>query len=229
MLPLLLALLAQAPVPVDQRSALERDPRGWVNILPGPGPKLAGWSRVAPISTRGVHSQVHADLDLWMPDRKTGVLDCLANLPGERGSHEMLRHDKEVGDFIFHVEWRFADTARPGWNAGIYARVRKDARVWHQAQVGGEDAGYWFGDTPDAAGNIVRLRVDAKEKRVKPPGEWNTYEITGRGDTLSLWVNGATVAEFTGLHIRRGHVGLEAERHHIQFRNLKLKELRRGQ
>ena len=53
------------------------------------------------------------------------------------------------------------------------------------------------------------------------------YELTGRGDSLSLWVNGAVVAEMKGLRIQRGHVGLEAERHHIEFRNLKLKRLDR--
>ena len=226
MWPFLLAALAAAPAAGSQ-SALSRDPSGWVDILPGPG--LAGWTRVEPISTRGVKSVIHRDHALWLPDRKTGLLECRAHLPpigadGEPGSHEMLRHDKEVGDFVFHVEWRFVDPGRKGWNAGIYARVTTP-QVWHQAQVGAEGSGHWFGDTPDASGKIGRAQVEARERRVKPPGQWNTYEITGRGDSLSLWVNGATVAEWRGLHVLRGHVGLEAERHHIQFRNLRLKEL----
>jgi hypothetical protein len=225
MLPLLLALLATPAA--GEPSALARDPRGWVDIMPGPG--LAGWTRVAPISTRKVIAVVHQDLDLWTPNRPRGVLDCRAHLPatdadGKVGSHEMLRHDKEVGDFIFHVEWRFLDSGREGWNAGIYARVN-GITIWHQAQVGAEGAGYWFGDSPDAAGKIVRTQLAASQKRVKPAGQWNSYEITGRGDTLTLWVNGAEVSQWRGLRVLRGHVGLEAERHHIQFRNLKLKEL----
>jgi len=61
---------------------------------------------------------------------------------------------------------------------------------------------------------------------VKPAGEWNTYEITGKGDRLILWVNGAVVSELTGLRVRRGRIGLEAELHHMEFRNLKVKELK---
>jgi hypothetical protein len=221
--PLLLAAVLAATA--DARSALESDPRGWVDLLPGSG--LAGWTRVAPVSTAGVKSQVDPAVPVWVVDRRRGVLDCRGDLPAAPGSHEMLRHDRELGDFIFHVEWRFTDPQRPGWNAGVYARVNRDATVWHQAQVGGPPSGYWFGDTLDESGKIVRRKIDAREQRVKPPGEWNTYEITGRGATLQLWVNGAVVAEWKDLRVLRGHVGLEAERHHIEFRNLKLKELRR--
>jgi len=63
------------------------------------------------------------------------------------------------------------------------------------------------------------------EQRVRPAGLWNTYELTAQGDRLTLWVNGAITSELSGLQVRRGHVGLEAELHHIEFRNLMLKEL----
>jgi hypothetical protein len=213
----------------DARSALEADPRGWVDIMPPAD--LHGWTRLAPISTRGVKAAVNRSAAVWVVDRARGVLDCRGQLPTpgsevKDGTHEMLRLDRELGDFVFHVEWRFVDPARKGWNAGVYARVRPDGAVWHQAQVGDASAGYWFGDTVDATGKIVRVRVDARQPRVKPPGAWNVYEITGRGDTLSLWVNGANVADWKGLHVLRGSVGLEAELHHIEFRNLELKELR---
>jgi hypothetical protein len=230
----LVALLAA--MPDSDRSALATQPGGWVDITPGPG--LAGWSRIAPVSTRGVEARVDPAQAVWVVDRKTGVVDCRGHLPpplpgakgkdgtpAKGGSHEMLSYDQEVGDFIFHVEWRFTDPQRPGWNAGVYARCNKEGTVWHQAQVGGVGAGYWFGDTLDRAGKIVRQRVDAREARVKPAGQWNTYEITGHGDKLSLWVNGAVVSEWQGLQVPRGRVGLEAELHHIEFRNLRLKRL----
>jgi hypothetical protein len=225
---LLLVLAASGGAP-EEPSALARDPKGWVDILPGP--KLKGWTRVAPISTRGVKSWVNRDLAVWVPDRKTGVLDCRAHLPleapagGKPGSHEMLRHDQELGDFIFHVEWRFRDPKQQGWNAGVYARVNQAVDIWHQAQVGSGPKTYWFGDTPDASGKIRRIQDDSTAERVNPPGQWNVYELTGRGDTLILWANGAVVSKLEGLQVRRGHVGLEAERHQIEFRNLKLKRL----
>jgi hypothetical protein len=230
-----LVVLAAAPqvalqvAPKDEPSALSAQPKGWVDILPGPG--LKGWTRVAPISSRGVKSVVDPQLAVWIPDRKTGILECRGHLPlearpgGKPGSHEMLRHEQELGDFIFHVEWRFKDPAKTGWNAGVYARVNQVADVWHQAQVGAGPTTAWFADTPDASGKIGRIKDDSSEPRVKPPGQWNVYELTGRGDTLTLWVNGAVVSRLSGLKVQRGRVGLEAELHHIEFRNLKLKQL----
>jgi hypothetical protein len=238
---LALAALLSPPAAPEAPSALTSQPGGWKDILPGPG--LAGWTRVAPISTSGVLSHVDPKLEVWAPDRKTGTLQCRGHLPPPKpgqlgkdgkpdrgGSHEMLRYDKPLGDFIFHVEWRFADPARSGvskgWNAGVYARVNDAATVWHQAAVGAGPTTNWFGDTPDETGKIARRKLDPGAPRVKPPGQWNVYEITARGDRLSLWVNGAVVSEWTGLRVPRGHVGLEAELYEIEFRNLRLKELR---
>jgi hypothetical protein len=226
----LLALFLLAADPADQRSALEKDPTGWVDMLPGRG--LKGWTRIAPVSSRGVKSKVVPELEVWSVDRKTRLLDCRGHLPAapsdgsKPGSHEMLRHDKELGDFIFHVEWRFKDDKRPGWNSGVFVRARADGTVWHQAQVGNAAGGNWSADTPDATGKVTRVTADARDQRVKPAGEWNVYEVTARGDTLTSWVNGAVVSELRGVRVLRGHVGLEAEYHHVEFRNLKLKELR---
>ena len=35
------------------------------------------------------------------------------------------------------------------------------------------------------------LQKEMREQRVKPAGEWNTYEITCKGRNVTLWVNGA--------------------------------------
>ena len=63
------------------------------------------------------------------------------------------------------------------------------------------------------------------EVRVKPAGEWNTFEVTARGKVLTLWVNGAVTCEFTDCGLAKGLVGLEAEGYRIEFRNLKIKLL----
>jgi hypothetical protein len=226
---LLLLYLLAAPVESNARSALEREPKGWVDVMPGRA--LKGWTRIAPGSSRGVKTAVFPEVEVWAVDRKAKVLECRGHLPppaepgGKVGSHEMLRHDKELGDFIFHVEWRFRDPARTGWNSGVFVRVRADGQVWHQAQAGNAAGGHWSADTPDAAGKIARVMSEASAQRVKPVGEWNVYELTARGDTLTSWVNGAVVSELK-TRVLRGHLGLESERHHVEFRNLKLKELR---
>jgi hypothetical protein len=224
-----LAALAQvapgeaAAVP-ETPSALESQPRGWKDILPGN--KLAGWTRF-PLRT-----EVRPELDVWKVDRKAGLLLCQADLPevpapARSGSHEMLRYDRELGDFIWHVEWRFLDPAKRGWNSGIYARIAPDRRFWHQAQVGNASGGYWFGYVPDGPDGMIRKQLSPpRAERVKPVGEWNSYEITARGDKLTLWVNGAVTSEWEGVAPLRGHIGLEGEFHRVEFRNMKLKELR---
>jgi len=61
--------------------------------------------------------------------------------------------------------------------------------------------------------------------RVKPAGEWNILEVTARGKTLTLWVNGAVTCQFDACGMAQGRVGLEGEGYRIEFRNLKVKPL----
>ena len=61
---------------------------------------------------------------------------------------------------------------------------------------------------------------------MKPAGQWNTLEMTARGKTLTLWVNGAVTCQFGDCGLEKGRVGLEGEGYRIEFRNLKVKELR---
>jgi hypothetical protein len=63
------------------------------------------------------------------------------------------------------------------------------------------------------------------ENRVKPPGEWNVYEIRVVGKNATLWVNGAVASELPGLEVPRGYFGVEAEGYRVEFRNLQLKPL----
>ncbi|MBN1344171.1 MAG: DUF1080 domain-containing protein, partial [Phycisphaerae bacterium] len=65
-----------------------------------------------------------------------------------------------------------------------------------------------------------------KDGRVKPAGQWNTLEITARGKVLTLWVNGAVTCEVRNCGHPKGLVGVEGEGFRIEFRNLKVKELR---
>jgi hypothetical protein len=211
-----------APPVVETPSALENDPQGWKDILPDS--RLTGWTRY-PLRT-----QVQEKLPIWKVDRKAGLLTCQADLPlvappGRSGTHEMLRYDRELGDFVWHVEWRFVDPEKRGWNSGIYARIAPDRRFWYQAQVGNASGGHWFGYIPDGPDGMLRESLSPRGQRVKPVGEWNSYEITARGDTLTLWVNGAVTSQWKPIAILRGHIGLEGEFHRIEFRNMKLKEL----
>ena len=181
------------------------------------GPELKGWSR-QPLPPQGKLS----DRSQWTLDAATGFLVCHMV-----GGHEWLRWDKELGDCIFHVEWRFSVVpGKKGYNSGIYARNSADGKIRHQAQTGDASGGYLFGETP-VKGTIKRFNLSKQQaaSRVKPAGEWNVFEITCRGKEMTLWVNGAVANQWLECEALRGHVGLEAEGYRIEFRNAKVKPL----
>jgi hypothetical protein len=205
--------LLPAGEPKESRSALESDPKGWIDLLPGKD--LKGWKRV-PIPPGGKLRL----LSPWSVDKETGHLVC-----DGVGLHEMLLYDKEFADGVYHVEWRFRKLeGKKGYNSGVYVRNSADGKVWHQAQVGSKNVGYLFGDTP-VDGKLKRFRAAGKgAQRGKEAGEWNTFEITCKGKTISLWVNGAVTAVWDDCAVPSGYLGLEAEGFYIEFKNLKFKE-----
>ncbi|MHC4435133.1 MAG: 3-keto-disaccharide hydrolase [Planctomycetota bacterium] len=54
----------------------------------------------------------------------------------------------------------------------------------------------------------------------KPPGQWNSYEITARGDTVTLIINGQQVNQATGCDLDSGKICLTSEGSEIHFRNV---------
>jgi hypothetical protein len=211
-------LLVAAPAadqPAQSKSALESDPKGWTDLLPDKDFKH--WKRV-PIPPGGKLSTRNP----WSVDTQKQLLLCDAEK-----IHEMLLYDQELADGIFHVEWRFKKIeGKKGYNSGVYVRNSADGKIWHQAQVGSLNVGYIFGDTL-VDGAIKRVRIASKvPQRGKEAGEWNTYEITCKGKTLTLWINGGVTCEWTDCQVPKGYLGLEAEGFFIEFRNLKWKPLK---
>jgi 3-keto-disaccharide hydrolase len=199
----------------ESSSALSADPSGWVDILPAAD--LKGWYRVpVPPSGKLGRQQWHVDLD-----QKTLICD------GD-GGHDMLLLDKEIGDVIFHFEFKYTRVeGKSGYNSGAYVRNSQDGSIWHQAQFGDAKDGYLFGETltPEGKKKFFNLAKTVSDRRVRPAGEWNTFEITARGKVLTLWVNGAVTCEFPDCGLAKGRLGLEAEGYRLEFRNLKIKLL----
>jgi hypothetical protein len=195
--------------------ALASNISGWIDILPDESFK--GWTRVAIPPDKAMDP-----VSQWKLDKAHHTLIC----EGDRG-HEWLRYDRELADLILHVEWRFTKReGLKGYNSGVFIRNGADGRVWHQAQVGAGNDGYLFGQTL-ADGKLTDMKFSPKPKvnRIKPPGEWNVYEIQCQGPKITLWVNGGVSAEFMVPEVLKGYLGLEAEGFRIEFRNLKLKLL----
>lgn len=217
---LLLSAVALAQAPSPSQSALVSDPTGWVDLLADKG--LKDWTRVPLGAVGQLPAGQAGDPSPWTLTPSGDVLIC----EGDKSGHEMFRYAAEVGDFVLHVEWRFTKLeGEKAYNSGVYVRTGADGVIWHQAQTGAA-GGYLFGNTlVSGKAQRVNLRDKMTENRVKPAGEWNTYEIRAVGRTLTLWVNGAVTSEFSECEVSRGHIGLEAEGYRIEFRNMKLKRL----
>lgn len=196
-------------------SAMETDPSGWIDIMPPAD--LNGWSRV-PVPPNDPLGQ-----EQWSVEDSGRVLVC-----DGKGGHDMLLCDREFGDVVFHAEFRYTKVdGVTGYNSGIYIRNSKDGSIWHQAQIGDGNGGYLFGETPgpDGEKKFFTTNKEVVDGRVKPAGEWNTIEMTARGSTLSLWVNGAVTCQYEFCGNPKGLVGVEGEGYRIEFRNLKIKNL----
>jgi hypothetical protein len=209
---LLSAIGACAQIP----SALDADPTGWKDIMPAPS--FEGWTRLPFMSTAPMDA-----VSQWKVDTTNHVLLC----EGNRG-HEWLRYDKELANAIFHAEYRFTKIeGGKGYNSGVMLRNSADGAVYFQAQAGEEGTGWLFGSSM-IGGQPQRfnLRSEMKENRVKPAGEWNVFEVRAEGPKMSVWVNGGVTTEKADITVLKGYAGLEAEGYRIEFRNVKLKELR---
>ena len=192
---------------------LAADSSGWVDLMPHGS--FQGWTRVSIPPGKPVDPVTQ-----WKLDKQTGNILC----EGDHG-HEWLRYDRELTNFLLHVEWRFEKReGLKGYNSGVFVRNDLEGRVWHQAQVG--ELAYIFGQTL-THGELSKM-IQTPPPAVNPLhpiGEWNTYEIRCAGPKITLWVNGDLTGEFAVPEVLRGYWGLEAEGYRIEFRNIKLKSL----
>ena len=201
------------------KSALEADPSGWKDIMPAAS--LAGWTRQLFMARPNA---VLPPVSQWKVDEQNHTLLCEGN-----GGHDWLRYDQELGDAIFHAEYRFTKIENgKGYNSGVMLRNSADGTVYFQAQAGEAGTGYLFGSFPvDGSPRRMNLQKSMTEDRVKPAGEWNVFEMRAEGPKITVWVNGAVTSEYSDPAIPlKGYAGLEGEGYRIEFRNIKIKALK---
>jgi hypothetical protein len=212
----------QAPMPIQTptTSALESEPTGWQNLFADK--TMKDWIR-GPLGAAGqLRAGSMDEPSPWKMDPATGILLC----EGDKVGHEWIRFATEVADCVYHVEWRLTKVdGDPAYNSGVFVRSSADGKIWYQAQ-GTMAGGFLFGANPvNSAVTRFNLRQSMSENRVKPAGEWNTYELRAVGRQISLWVNGAVTSEFKECDAPLGYVGLEAEGYRVEYRNVQMKPI----
>ena len=111
-------------------------------------------------------------------------------------------------------------------DSGLYLRGTSKAQVNITCKTIGSGEIYGF-RVDKKMPPEVRAGVTPRVKADKPPGQWNRFEITLKGDRLTILLNGQTVIEQARL-LGIPEVGPIALQHHgdpIEFMNLYIKEL----
>ena len=231
------------------RAADNTPPEGFVALFNGKD--FTGWK--APEGDNG-HWQI-----------MDGVIDYDAQ--SEAKGDKTLWCERELGDFILQVDWRIKATpyinpavpyilpdgthardihgkemklALPDSDSGVFIRGngRYQVNIWCWPIGSGEMYGV---RTDPKTPPDLRAAVTPRTQADKPAGQWNHYEITVRGQTVRVELNGKVVlpgATIPDLPVR----GRIAFQHHggkdkngnwnsppslLQFKNVYVKELSR--
>lgn len=194
-----------------------------------------------------------------------GVIDYDARSEG-RGD-KCLWTEESFGDFVLRLDWRLKTEPGYRWrvpiilpdgntkrgpdgreekveiedvDSGVYLRgnSKSQVNIWMWPIGSGEVYGY---RTDHSLPAEVRAAVTPRCRADRPRGQWNTFEITMRGDRLWVRLNGEEVIRDSRLPgvPRTGPIGLQ---HHgtrdrqtgrwlgppslVQFRNIAIRELK---
>jgi len=143
-----------------------------------------------------------------------------------------IKTESSFSNYHLHMEWRWPETAPNNSNSGVLLHLHGPDAIWplcFEAQLKNSNAGQVVGmglDIPDAPVLNNRKRAPRlANPSENPPGQWNTYEIYCREDTIEVFVNGVRQNSVDQLPISKGAIGLQMEGFPIEFRNLWLETL----
>ncbi len=142
-----------------------------------------------------------------------------------------LRTRNRYSSFVLRLDYKLATHG----NSGVFIWAPLNARA---SGLGMEVQLYYSEDkvindsmTTGAIYSVLSPREDA----ARPPGQWNELEIICRGTRFQVILNGRTVQDcdadqVPGLRnrLRSGVIGLQDHGHDVWFRNIRIKELPKG-
>ena len=140
------------------------------------------------------------------------VEDGLIKLSG--GGKPHLGSAKAYGDFEMKFEWR---AVKDKYNSGFF--IRSGAKVGaNQINLAKGSEGAFIGGKLTGSMPVPKLQ--------KPAGEWNEWRVLVVGEKVTFWCNGELAWEGTGIQPKEGHIGLQAEGAALEFRKLRIREVK---
>ena len=115
------------------------------------------------------------------------------------GGMGLLYNAKEkLGDCVIRVVYKLGT---PRSNSGLYVRIAEQpTEPWYAVHHGFEVQIADGGKSARGTGSLYTF-ADAKAQPAKP-GEWNTLEVTLKGNRVSTAINGTPVTEFDASELK---------------------------
>ncbi|MGA5554246.1 ThuA domain-containing protein [Streptomyces lavendulocolor] len=169
-------------------------------------------------------------LDGWKqagPGRFT-VVD--GELRTEGGMGMLWYRAKELSSYSLKLDWKMTGDD----NSGVFVGFPASDDPWSAVNKGYEiqiDATDAADRTTGAVYGFKSANLKARDRVLRPPGQWNHYEIKVQGERLQVFLNGVKINDFTNTDparsLRDGHIGIQnhGADDHVSFRDIQLKEL----
>jgi hypothetical protein len=121
-------------------------------------------------------------------------------------------------DFVIRAEFWSSDDA----NSGIFVRCQEPGKITdencYEANI--------FDQRPDPTyGTGAIVKVAKVSPMPKAGGKWNTYEITAKGNRLTLVLNGEKTVDVEDSKLASGPIALQWGRGTIKWRKVEIKAL----
>jgi hypothetical protein len=249
-------LAALAIVLAGTAARAQQGEEGYIPLFGRTATDLAGW--IVPEGDGG-HWKVLKDKD------GASIIDYDAR--SEAPGNKNIVSERTFGDFNLRFDWRIKEApyvnpniayilpdgthargvdgkpltlALPDSDSGVYLRDmrgKSQVNIWCWPIGSGEVYGYRMDESMPAE---IRAGVTPRHQADKPVGEWNSFDISLKGDRLTVVLNGVTViedAQLPGIPAS-GPIALQ---HHggydektgeytgppslVQFRNIRIKPL----
>ena len=185
-------------------------------ILLWNGKDLTGWKIVPEESS---------EQKTWFV--KDNVLCCLGQPNG------YIRTEKEYSNYHLHVEWRWPENAAQGRNrnSGVFVHMADPNQTrpkFIECQLMSGEAGQFVLTNGTNTQNPNRQYVMIAKKQPsseKSAGEWNSYDILCKSDTIQCFVNDILQNEGLSISPSSGCICLQSEGSPIEFQNIYLELL----